>query len=130
MRISDWSSDVCSSDLKVQLGAALIITLPAAKQLVALRQTVRGRVLVDDDVVEAETLDVAQRLHREGLKRLGAIRIVDDFRVGTRRGDAGVETVVGRDEVRDGRPLGIGRSDEHTTELKPLVRNSYADCRV
>src|SRR3546814_17088148 len=103
MRISDWSSDVCSSDLKVQLGAALIITLPAAKQLVALRQTVRGRVLVDDDVVEAETLDVAQRLHRAGLKRLCAIRIVDDCRVGPRRGSAGVETVVGCDDVRVGR---------------------------
>src|SRR3546814_18434892 len=112
MRISDWSSDVCSSDLigfhvdpgqalagfgidalvealrgligeiKVQLGAALIITQPAAKQLVALRQTVRGRVLVDDDVVEAETLDVANRMHREGLKRLGEWkRVVMGMRV-------------------------------------------------
>src|SRR3546814_4748651 len=34
-------------EIKVQLGAALIITQPAAEQPVALRQTVRGRVLVD-----------------------------------------------------------------------------------
>src|SRR3546814_15449819 len=51
-------------EIKVQLGAALIITQPADKQLVCLRQTDPGRAQIDVDVVEALTPDVYMMLTR------------------------------------------------------------------
>src|SRR3546814_2210419 len=37
MRISDWSSDVCSSDLKALTGAQLPVALVAARRLAVVR---------------------------------------------------------------------------------------------
>src|SRR3546814_5390403 len=53
MRISDWSSDVCSSDLEI------------AKKEVHAETRRRGGIVRDIDVVSGDVLDLALRLHRD-----------------------------------------------------------------
>src|SRR3546814_8652538 len=81
MRISDWSSDVCSSDLR----RAVQRDQPAARHRPQLQISVT--MLREEALqrVELFGLDVDQELIRR-----------------------------------------IGRSDEHTSELQSLIRNSYA----
>src|SRR3546814_6127874 len=114
MRISDWSSDVCSSDL------------------------VRGRS-ARAGVCEARDLDrIADHLHRAGNGIVdvddhvagGGLRVVHRLadvvdRAGRYAG--GVEhlhPVLGRRGPQD--RLELGRSEEHTSELQSLMRISYA----
>src|SRR3546814_8866515 len=90
MRISDWSSDVCSSDLNQSLSAALsgVITTAGFAPADHCSEAV-GRIL-DRRVDAVEVLLV------------DAIRRHDVERVAERR------------------------SEEHTSELKSLMRISYA----
>src|SRR3546814_7342367 len=103
MRISDWSSDVCSSDLDMQAG-------PAFK---------RDRPLADvggDPVCRKG----AQR-HRSGHRPFavgGAARQID-LHV------AGVQGISPGGAHGD-RPIDVDRSEEHTSELPSLMRISYA----
>src|SRR3546814_3159928 len=112
MRISDWSSDVCSSDLaggvacvggQQQAGRELlglpeilfeggcqVIGLQRHDALVALRLAPGGAAVLDGD-----------RQHRAGAELAQVAR--------DRRG-----VVLGQ------------RSEEHTSELQSLMRNSYA----
>src|SRR3546814_3839677 len=101
MRISDWSSDVCSSDLELCQGEA------AAEEEGA---QFRG---LDDQPVRAEALfDLFQDLYREGLGH--AVR----RNVG-RLGGAAHQGAFARRR-------GDRRSEEHTSELQSLMRISYA----
>src|SRR3546814_10544315 len=111
MRISDWSSDVCSSDLilahpidrETEIEFALRHRPPAVQHLPACRRAARYRFehLVG---VEAGYLGKAQRL-------------------GHALDDAGDRDLV--DHL--GRLAGAGaRSEEHTSELQSLMRISYA----
>src|SRR3546814_3450104 len=104
MRISDWSSDVCSSDLHpsdrrelVHQQQALVLEL-----WIGLRQFARVEV---DDLAEEQVHD------QPALGQL--VRL-----------DADVDrhlllAQVGQQEV-------VVRSEEHTSELQSLVRISYA----
>src|SRR3546814_3738086 len=94
MRISDWSSDVCSSDLadrgadvlvlaprgliadvEVQLGARRVIVAKAAgDHLVALIDGVNAGRPIGDDVVEDRAVDVAQGVDGIGFERIRAVR--------------------------------------------------------
>src|SRR3546814_8955126 len=95
MRISDWSSDVCSSDL--------------ARGLPELRRARERR---------ADALGlVPPRRRSSGRSRKAARRHRRVVR------DAAAETVRRRDEPRHRQPH---RSEEHTSELQSLMRNSYA----
>src|SRR3546814_20571332 len=58
MRISDWSSDVCSSDLIGRLQAAFPVTLIGVRLEPGQRLLAGGRVVADDEVV-ARVRDVA-----------------------------------------------------------------------
>src|SRR3546814_4337025 len=109
MRISDWSSDVCSSDLPV-------ILRPRGEEGIRLRTadaTMPGSVLFVGRRCGDEVGGCAeQRL----LQRLDAL------------GEGGV---LGRegDSIRDTALLHEGlqlRSEEHTSELQSLMRISYA----
>src|SRR3546814_1525868 len=100
MRISDWSSDVCSSDLTRRTVVAHGL-LPesdpgehALHEAVALREAVKH--VHHFAVEQAEVADIAG-------DRLG--------------GDAAVDAVEGS---------GGPRSEEHTSELQSLMRISYA----
>src|SRR3546814_1814316 len=106
MRISDWSSDVCSSDLdngvfrndpgRITPADIDIMTAPIGSvdnQIVAVIRLI-GQAALDD------TSDDRRHLCRFG------------------------DGIVGRRALKA--MLGKGRSEEHTSELQSLMRNSYA----
>src|SRR3546814_7776381 len=108
MRISDWSSDVCSSDLR------------------------RGAV---EDIFEAAVIDArAARVHQQHLERrrhheearhaMLFDRVEHAIGVEFGKHDAGQP----RRERHDAKPgaADMGRSEEHTSELQSLMRISYA----
>src|SRR3546814_1303037 len=99
MRISDWSSDVCSSDLS-----------PAASRLVI------GILTALTSGNEHERCG-----HRQGWERHG--RHAEPFHAVARRHAALVERHGAR--AADDARL-CARSEEHTSELQSLMRISYA----
>src|SRR3546814_5809342 len=105
MRISDWSSDVCSSDLAYHEGQGADIG--------AAQRHVRGH-RVDDEEVHADRrrdqadLDGDKDQHAEPQRQF-------------LRWQAEVEHRDHREEDRDGE-----RSEEHTSELQSLMRIPYA----
>src|SRR3546814_6959715 len=105
MRISDWSSDVCSSDLVDDF-------LNLGIEIRVLQCEDQARI---DDVRAVEFDAVHARA--SGIARLG---------IGDRAGDqeVGLHVVVLAVEQR--RVEAQARSEEHTSELQSLMRNSYA----
>src|SRR3546814_3055643 len=115
MRISDWSSDVCSSDLV-------------------------HRFLLQPDGGEEFQRSVTQQVDRADFrpKRLGD-DLHDAVELGLRRGARGHDIMQTRQyfagggggcllhehELADYRPS-VKRSEEHTSELQSLMRISYA----
>src|SRR3546814_5369348 len=110
MRISDWSSDVCSSDLGLIEGRADRRLLCIVEQL--------GIDCAPSAIDEPIEFCACGRHQPETVKR-GAGRKT--------RGDLLFELrpVPARDHrhIRDGEQ---SRSEEHTSELQSLMRNSYA----
>src|SRR3546814_2658443 len=125
MRISDWSSDVCSSDLllgsrvpsslRVFLAALAIIDDLGAVVIIALFYT--SGLSIIDLAGALVTLLVLIALNRSGVTRLtpylvlGAVLWVLMLRSGIHATLAGVL---------------LARSEEHTSELQSLMRISYA----
>src|SRR3546814_1645985 len=118
MRISDWSSDVCSSDLAVladRAGGDAGRHLPAAQHAAALRGRHGGGLSARPDLRQAGALDVADLGDRVGHPV---------FRAALRAGAAADHPGGGQP---DGHAPGAGsRSEEHTSELQSLMRISYA----
>src|SRR3546814_6095707 len=110
MRISDWSSDVCSSDLHHRHRIELVAE--------RLGKTRIAFIAADADDHAAPGLDVEVATVAFGAHADDALAIVNQF-LGA---DAGMQrdTTIERalDEVR--------RSEEHTSELQSLMRISYA----
>src|SRR3546814_8906404 len=136
MRISDWSSDVCSSDLQVISGDQLAKHLGNEADSKRFRQTVRETMQIVSAVYPNANVDLSGRkvvLHPSPApmerKLVGPhLRLI---------GAAADETalrssVKGRREpavaaAKDAEPLlGFPRSEEHTSELQSLMRISYA----
>src|SRR3546814_5037078 len=117
MRISDWSSDVCSSDLR------------RVRRKAEHRHAVPHLGLAVPAIEDAEIGEFALCLHRPQLR--GEIL----FQIGTERGPIGPRgPIVNHQRVR---PLlefllrhrignGCERSEEHPSELQSLMRISYA----
>src|SRR3546814_2577210 len=101
MRISDWSSDVCSSDLRIARAA------PAAAQ----RGGGGGKL---------ERLGGGQIGDRGAEEKAGQ-HLVLRKRRNACEGDFGPQA-----GARDADGGGQTRSEEHTSELQSLVRISYA----
>src|SRR3546814_1841259 len=108
MRISDWSSDVCSSDLQGQ--PRLPDDRGAALEQSGIRQ---GRAVGPDRRARArpDLADARRRQHPAVRRR------VRDEHLAQPRQAARLRPV--------GQP-GAGRSEEHTSELQSLMRISYA----
>src|SRR3546814_4495058 len=100
MRISDWSSDVCSSDL--DLGGLDL----GDRQVEHAVHDRLGRQLGEDRGVEPRL----RRLDRDHVDR-------GCFEFG--------EKIIGLG-FRPRRPGAVMRSEEHTSELQSLMRISYA----
>src|SRR3546814_2985855 len=125
MRISDWSSDVCSSDL--DLGAALLAHHAAV--LHALVLAAQALVVLDRPEDGGAEQAVALGLEGAVVDRLGLLDFAERPRADqVRRGQRDLDRV----EV-ERRALLVEhvqkvfhRSEEHTSELQSLMSISYA----
>src|SRR3546814_5826599 len=115
MRISDWSSDVCSSDLEFKGQDGFVFTPEcahwfASNYLPVSRDTTRGfirRWLV---------LDFNHPIREEDkIENLAQILVAEE------RGAIAAWALEGLHRLLDNR-----RSEEHTSELQSLMRISYA----
>src|SRR3546814_5800560 len=115
MRSSDWSSDVCSSDL-----AARERTASLARSLGSTEGTLAANNIASVRLAELERkAESARALYMAFLDRYKQTRA----QRGLERSDS---YVVGRARVPSV-PSSPNRSEEHTAELQSLMRNSYAD---
>src|SRR3546814_5337537 len=117
VRISDWSSDVCSSDLRAQLvthvGEELGLGAVGGLRLVASGRQLQAAACLF--LLQAMVLD---RLFLEHLDRARHVAHLVGAREIRHRGSriASGNAAHGADE----------RSEEHTSELQSLMRISYA----
>src|SRR3546814_7287899 len=121
MRISDWSSDVCSSDLAHSAVAASSMDVPAnAQQAVAVVDAF-GHALAAGDLNTVESLLDAEVLI---LESGGAERSREQYLGHHAISDARFL----KDSQREiaYRKARAARSEEHTSELQSLMRISYA----
>src|SRR3546814_7363988 len=136
MRISDWSSDVCSSDLSpgaVCRGRGHRTREDRGRRVPAVR---RGRVDHGHvDIAQHNVGDVYQWCGRQLAKIAGgAGDILDHQRADDMRRRRGRNVDVMVDfhpwQLLKGAALstllGVSRSEEHTSELQSLMRISYA----
>src|SRR3546814_8282170 len=114
MRISDWSSDVCSSDLSGgsrTAGACALVRGPGLVQPGTARPDHRDHEIADRSPAagfEGHAPDAGSRPCRHaGLRRFTIVQQ--------------------REQLARPRPLDADvRSEEHTSELQSLMRISYA----
>src|SRR3546814_8939453 len=120
MRISDWSSDVCSSDLGFAVkrdpsGALMIIksgtAVPEAEPQAATRSTSRATQSAEPEPEDLEKITVTGTRIRGGSTPSPVI-------------------IIGSERIREEGFTDLGeairRSEEHTSELQSLMRISYA----
>src|SRR3546814_3726401 len=115
MRISDWSSDVCSSDLRNPVDQRQIVADPLAETEPRIdddlcgidpRRHARGDALGEHVMDVEQNMRVSAALMRVALRR----RRVHQHHRAARLHDH----------------IHRARSEEHTSELQSLMRNSYA----
>src|SRR3546814_4759567 len=136
MRISDWSSDVCSSDLaRAALEGARAILIERwgedAALVGELREwlsssgVIRARVAAGKEDAGAKYRDYFD--HAEPLAKIPSHRLLALLR-GRREEflqldlDPGADVEAGN-AYAEGRVALHARSEEHTSELQPLMRN-------
>src|SRR3546814_9003204 len=113
MRISDWSSDVCSSDLqsisRLRARLHLLLRTPQPR----LSRPVAGPRFRDQAVLQAECCGAARCRAAQAW-----LPVFDDF---ARRQYRSLPADRARAEDH-----AQSRSEEHTSELQSLMRTSYA----
>src|SRR3546814_2252536 len=134
MRISDWSSDVCSSDLK-RKGAACVYLEPwhaDVQEFLELRDN------TGDDARRTHNLNLANWIPDLFMRRVEADaawslfdpskvpEFTDLFGEAFERAYAQAEAQGKAVKTIRARELYARRSDEHTSELQSLLRHSYA----
>src|SRR3546814_2560620 len=123
MRISDWSSDVCSSDLRPAAAGAFDLVEPRREpggQAGHLRGEILALAGIARQIIE---LMPRQRADRVAVELMRFRAAANELPV------AGAQRENARAAARDGRArrdhqLGILRSEEHTSELPSLMRIS------
>src|SRR3546814_5129230 len=106
MRISDWSSDVCSSDL-LEMPAFAGMTIMALTLVIDTATAACSVALIDDGRAVADRHEIVGRGHAERLLPM-------------------IAELPGGGRADDIHPLNRLRSEEHTSELQSLMRISYA----
>src|SRR3546814_2771972 len=129
MRISDWSSDVCSSDLVALEPGKVIIRRKEDIEFVggAPRRAVRDgndRRRVDRSMLITDTRDQMRRVAKQ-------VEFVRHLKIGRERLfiAAAIDRIVGQAAIRRTRAVTSAvepRSAEPTSELQSLMRLSYA----
>src|SRR3546814_5437968 len=126
MRISDWSSDVCSSDLN----AGEHILMPRSPARIAvhfLDQLSNGEAAVAHDMGGTALRDRDQLAadHQQAVVLAGKLLFDDDAPA---MPQGAIEGSTEGDLIADagGDAPAVVRSEEHTSELQSLMRISYA----
>src|SRR3546814_7349074 len=119
MRISDWSSDVCSSDLELLSREGEIAI---AKRIEAGREKMIGGICESPLTIRA--LLAWREALIEGRILLRDIIDLDATYGGGPSEDAMNQAVDAIAEMED-EPAATERSEEHTSELQSLMRISY-----
>src|SRR3546814_10749985 len=124
MRISDWSSDVCSSDLRSPDHRAGQID----PRLIEPR--LRGDhlgICLDGRIIEQRLIGATRATGRStsSLRSSNARSGLRNRRLRDARRGLGIAHFMLRDRARPGEAL--PRSEEHTSELPSLMRTSYPD---
>src|SRR3546814_10257397 len=112
MRISDWNSDVCSSDLPGLEGFHGRVRIDRALLVLAGDHAIDVQKLVRQPVRDARNVNLANSKGHPGAKASGKLPDPVD------------RPLRGRLGMRVG--LQQNRSEEHTSELQSLMRISYA----
>src|SRR3546814_1048511 len=117
MRISDWSSDVCSSDL-----------VRDVEEIRAEHATVRSVLAIDDQIDRAAVLANADIRMRGGQCCQRGLDGATGGIGGMHDAAMAVTAFTRQMQVRACRRCHRSRrrSEEHTSELQSLMRNSYA----
>src|SRR3546814_7845390 len=124
MRISDWSSDVCSSDLPPQAGhwawPGGFVAIDESLDVAAAR-LLRDKVGLDgahlEQLYSFGAVDRDPRMRVITIAYLALLR-EDQMNAALRAGRAAIAALEGETVV--------ARSEEHTSELQSIMRNSYA----
>src|SRR3546814_5175835 len=111
MRISDWSSDVCSSDLTQLLN---VFAFPDGTTMVDCPGYGYAKV---SKAKRADWGDMIER-YLVGREQLQMVMVLVDGEIGPTKLDQSILEWL-RDES-------LPRSEEHTSELQSLMRISYA----
>src|SRR3546814_4774762 len=121
MRISDWSSDVCSSDLEDLVAVPLVPGLE-----VEAGEAADGGAVGAEMVLAGGKGDLGAEVRGRDLEAQVAVvlghrpvHLVDEDDVGLTSGEARLDQL-----LEEG--AGVDRSEEHTSELQSLMRISYA----
>src|SRR3546814_8110039 len=115
MRISDWSSDVCSSDLQYRLlGLVLELLAQQRTELGGAARSVGGRRCL---------AVLGQGLGRLGFV-LGLDRQLQRTALAIHAGELGLDRVADLEPLAGVLDAFLGRSEEHTSELQSLMRIS------
>src|SRR3546814_2329976 len=121
MRISDWSSDVCSSDLRTEVALADSL-FPV--QVIDHDEIVRSQARSLTDLLRGRAgIDIGNQgghgklsiVFMRGAEADQVLVLIDGVRVGS--------VSAGLTAFQD---LPVDRSEEHTSELQSLMRISYA----
>src|SRR3546814_8588102 len=111
MRISDWSSDVCSSDLRALAPADGLIADRQYRFTIADIETRLHVAVVQIDAACIDAFHLAAARRARWLKTLIVVMLVEAI----------VDRIVEGDAAH-----AHERSEEHTSELQSLMRISYA----
>src|SRR3546814_4086138 len=134
MRISDWSSDVCSSDLAAEEHLAsgeIIFREGAAPGQFAAGPDASAFLVVDDGVCREARRKPAARLHRPidflEIQKIALVHQADGFHAWPGYGERGSTDEIGFGYDLAGIDSGLDglRSEEHTSELQSLSRISF-----
>src|SRR3546814_1172874 len=141
MRISDWSSDVCSSDLAVLLGCTTnagngnvtgaIDTYNGAENINVLGCTIRYFTYAGIKIQNSSNINVIGNIVTEGAKPTAA-NTNASYGIITASGIRSsvvqqYHSNIANNVIKGCRRQGIlNRSEEHQSELQSLMRNSYA----
>src|SRR3546814_1309012 len=117
MRISDWSSDVCSSDLEGEVAGTIAAALQA-------------RLTAPEASAVAQVPTTNPQAYDDYLRGLNFMRLADkgDWTGNVPQAIAAFKRAIAADPdfALAWAELSIARSEEHTSELQSLMRSSYA----
>src|SRR3546814_7805747 len=118
MRISDWSSDVCSSDLPAAAGQTMAPGQPVAPPLPEPSSTSEPSAASGEPVIvkgpDGTTWEASSSKEQEAYQA----DIEDCYRYASAQTRRDAQFI-------DDRNAGIDRSEEHTSELQSLRRIPY-----